>query len=269
MIKTFNLWSNTASTHTLPLPTLLPGCKEIHMLVDLEHASKLVHTCKIIPKLRRIEEEKIPVSVLMHLSVRRFCTCDHAWNEQSLLSWSPACLNKCILMNQFFKPKSKWVGDFVFSIGKTWKLNEIPRVCEGVRLSELCRIVSSIPNMPTHIKSCINAVSVYSQCKTPWAENSAKCTAIVPRKNTPVTFINFGHLRTENPAKNSFNPLVSQQKQQRWKMCLRHRFQNQPKMSLRCCCCGCNLIFFQLYLLEIFAYDLWRTFKEKSLEMVT
>lgn len=70
--------------------------------------------------------------------------------------------------------------------------------------------------MPTHIKPRINAVSVYSQCKTPKVEISAKSRATAQHKHTPVTFINFKHLRTEKPAnKNSSNPLVSQQKQQK------------------------------------------------------
>lgn len=105
--------------------------------------------------------------------------------------------------------------------------------CEGGRLPELRRVVSSIPDMPTHIKPRINAVSVYTQCKTPRAEFSAKSTAPAPHKYTPVTFINFRHLRTEKPAnKNSSNPLVSQQKQQRWIMCLRHLYKNQTKICL-------------------------------------
>lgn len=147
---------------------------------------------------------------------------------------SSACLNKSVLMicHLFFILKSKWVGDYVFSIGKQG--NEMKCwECEGGRLTELQRVVSSIPNMPTHIKPRINAVSVYSQRKTPQAKFSAKSAASAPHKYTPVTFINFRHLRTEKPAnKNSSNPLVSQQKQQRWIMCLRHLYKNQAKICL-------------------------------------
>lgn len=86
--------------------------------------------------------------------------------------------------------------------------------CEGVRLTEPRRVVSSIPSMPAHTEPHINSVSVYSQCKTPRAQTSAKSTAPALHKYTPVTFINFRHLRTATPAnKNSSNPLASQQRQ--------------------------------------------------------
>lgn len=67
------------------------------------------------------------------------------------------------------------------------------------RKSDLCsrRVVSPIPHMPTHIELRINAVGVYSQCKTLRAELGAKSTsAPAPHKHTPVTSINSGHLRT-------------------------------------------------------------------------
>lgn len=97
--------------------------------------------------------------------------------------------------------------------------------CEGGRLTELHQVVSSIPNMPTHIKSLVNAVTVYSQCKTPWAGKPAKSTVTASHTYTSVAFINFRHLRTETPAnKCSSNPLVSQQEWQKWIMCSEYPF---------------------------------------------
>lgn len=153
--------------------------------------------------------------------------------ELEILAWNPACfsyqsLNEWVILFSPLVKKKKKGNEMKWNGMKCWE-------CEGGRLTELHQVVSSIPNMPTHIKSLVNVVTVYSRCKTPWAGKSAKSTVTASHKYTSVAFINFRHLRTETPAnKCSSNPLVSQQEWQKWIMCSEYPFY-QVVLTLKIC----------------------------------
>ena len=144
------------------------------------HCQRLVHNIK------RVIETQVSTSCPVMVS--------NSWKKNERLTYGIHTTGR-----QFCHSQSCTIHwpKLVYHISlRTRKLNEMLRVREGGRLTELHRVVSSAPNTPAHFKPLNNGDRVYSQCNTPWAEDSAKSTATALHKKTKQKKSHRWHLST-------------------------------------------------------------------------
>lgn len=84
--------------------------------------------------------------------------------------------------------------------------------CECGRLS-FTELSVQFPTCPPTSSLSLMPLLFTLNAETPWAGKCVESKAAAAHKHTSVAFINFRHLRTDEPAnKYSSNPLASQQK---------------------------------------------------------